>query len=104
MNSWKSSEFGACTPPLSTLKCGTGGRAVCQPHRDRQGGPAAGVEDLQCRQIHHVEPCHHLLLSRGARLGRPFCLYQCQLGTRALTSAMISARPALASEKNMPVF
>ena len=24
MNSWKSSSFGACTPPLSTLKCGTG--------------------------------------------------------------------------------
>src|SRR6185437_12254844 len=24
MNSWKSSELGACTPPLSTLKCGTG--------------------------------------------------------------------------------
>jgi hypothetical protein len=26
MNSWKSSGFGACTPPLSTLKCGTGSR------------------------------------------------------------------------------
>ena len=24
MNSWKSSGLGACTPPLSTLKCGTG--------------------------------------------------------------------------------
>jgi len=24
MNSWKSSSFEACTPPLSTLKCGTG--------------------------------------------------------------------------------
>ena len=24
MNSWKSSEFGACAPPLRTLKCGTG--------------------------------------------------------------------------------
>ena len=28
MNSWKSSELGACTPPLSTLKCGTGREAV----------------------------------------------------------------------------
>ena len=27
-----------------------------------------------------------------------------QLGTRALTDAIISARPALASAKNMPVF
>ena len=24
MNSWKSSSLGACTPPFSTLKCGTG--------------------------------------------------------------------------------
>ena len=28
MNSWKSSSLGACTPPLSTLKCGTGSDAV----------------------------------------------------------------------------
>ena len=28
MNSWKSSAFGACTPPLSTLKCGTGSDGV----------------------------------------------------------------------------
>ena len=27
MNSWKSREFGACTPPLSTLKQGHGSRA-----------------------------------------------------------------------------
>src|SRR5512146_1775870 len=28
MNSWKSSELGACTPPLRTLKCGTGSDGV----------------------------------------------------------------------------
>ena len=28
MNSWKSSSFGAWTPPLSTLKCGTGSDGV----------------------------------------------------------------------------
>src|SRR5664280_1280602 len=28
MNSWKSSGFGACTPPLRTLKCGTGSRGA----------------------------------------------------------------------------
>ena len=28
MNSWKSSRLGACTPPLSTLKCGTGSDGV----------------------------------------------------------------------------
>ena len=28
MNSWKSSAFAACAPPLSTLKCGTGIRGV----------------------------------------------------------------------------
>ena len=28
MNSWKSSGLGACTPPLSTLKCGTGSEGV----------------------------------------------------------------------------
>ena len=28
MNSWKSRSFGACTPPLSTLKCGTGSDGV----------------------------------------------------------------------------
>ena len=43
---------------------GAGRRAVRQPHRDRQGGPPAGVEDLQGRQFRHVEHCHHLLLSR----------------------------------------
>src|SRR6185312_1065343 len=33
MNSWKSSALGACMPPLSTLKCGTG----------REGGTPSGV-------------------------------------------------------------
>ena len=28
MNSWNSSSFGACTPPLSTLKWGTGSRGT----------------------------------------------------------------------------
>src|SRR5437764_8441138 len=164
MNSWKSSELGACTPPLSTLKCGTGSdgdtpsgvihchsgipaeaasarasaievptvalapsrplfvvpsRSIMawsasasepqdRPRRrsrisvltattaprtplpsylsgspsrrstaSREGGPPARVEDLQGRQVHHVERCHHLLLSRAARLGRPLVLSTC---------------------------
>ena len=40
MNSWKSSSLGACTPPFTTLKCGTGSRGASRDpaklcHRER---------------------------------------------------------------------
>ena len=42
MNSWKSSLFGACTPPLRTLKCGTGSRGVTPAGlRERHSGTPA---------------------------------------------------------------
>ena len=41
MNSWKSSRLGACAPPLITLKCGTGSRAVtaCGVSQSHSGRP-----------------------------------------------------------------
>ena len=42
MNSWKSRSLGACTPPLSTLKCGTGrdGVTSCGVSQRHSGVPA----------------------------------------------------------------
>jgi Protein of unknown function (DUF1214) len=48
------------------------------------------------RRVRTSPDNQELLTSEVASLG--------QLGTRALTAAVISARPPLASEKNMPVF
>ena len=215
MNSWKSSELGACTPPLSTLKCGTGSEGgtpsgvihchsgipaeaasarasaievptvALAPSRLLFAVPSrsimawsASASEAQDRPRRRSRisvltaataprtplpsylsgsPSRRSTASREpveapdgtparaavpsasrtvtARVGRPresrissadrsttsnvaiICscpgppawagpcvVYQCQLGTRALTAAMISARPPLASEKNMPVF
>ena len=38
MNSWKSSSFGACIPPLTTLKWGTGSRGALSATRLRHSG------------------------------------------------------------------
>ncbi len=45
MNSWKSSAFAACAPPLSTLKCGTGRRGVLPVTSaiQRQSGSSAAA-------------------------------------------------------------
>ena len=48
INSWMSSSFGACTPPLRTLKCGTGRHGVT-PSGVSQRHSGAPVEAASAR-------------------------------------------------------
>ena len=69
MNSWKSRSLGACTPPLSTLKCGTGsdgGNALRgEPPPERQCADVASAR-ASAIEMPTVALAPSLLLFGGA--------------------------------------